>query len=46
MQSISSKNTSINSSKLPAIVKNIDWEQYRGQNVLDFGGGKFDNLKD
>ena len=46
MQSISSKNTSINSSKLPAIVKNIYWEQYRGQNVLDFGGGKFDNLKD
>ena len=46
MQAMSSKNTSINSSKLPAIVKSIDWEQYRGQNVIDFGGGKFDNLKD
>ena len=44
-QKVSSKNTSINSKKLPAIVKHINWEAYRGCHVLDFGGGKFDNLK-
>lgn len=45
-QKYTSKNTSINSSKLPASTKYIPWEKYRGQNVLDYGGGKFDNLKE
>ena len=35
-----SKNTSINTSKLPAIYKKIDWEQFRGQRVFDYGCGK------
>lgn len=43
---ITSKNTSINKNKLPASTKLICWDLYRGQNVLDFGGGKFDNLKE
>lgn len=46
MQTCTSRNTSINSKKLPAIVKAIDWDLYRGQSVLDYGGGKYDNLKD
>lgn len=45
-QGYSSANTSINSAKLPAVVKHINWEAWRGQRVLDFGGGKFDNLKE
>lgn len=45
MQTMTSANTSINKGRLPASTKKIDWEQYRGQRVLDYGGGKFDNLK-
>ena len=46
MQQYSSMNTSINKNKLPASTKNIPWSNYAGQNVLDFGGGKYNNLKD
>lgn len=45
-QTTTGKGTSINSRCLPASTKKIDWKQYQGQNVLDVGGGKFDNLKD
>ena len=40
-QKISSAATSINSNKLPAIYKLVDFEP--GSVNLDFGGGKFDN---
>jgi hypothetical protein len=40
-QKISSANTSINSSKLPAIFNLVDFKS--GSLNLDFGGGKFDN---
>lgn len=52
-QVITSKNTSINSSKLPAVYNKIDWdkleadwiEQHNGQNpigiVLDYGCGRY-----
>ena len=43
-QKISSANTSINSSKLPAIFNMVDFKP--GQLNLDFGGGKFDNATD
>lgn len=46
MQKYTSKNTSINSNKLPASTKKIDWARFQGQKVVDFGGGKFDNLVD
>lgn len=45
-QKYTSRHTSINSTKLPASTKYIPWEKYKGKNVLDYGGGKFDNLKD
>ena len=44
-QRFTSKETSINKNKLPSSTKKINWELYRGQKVFDFGGGKFDNLK-
>lgn len=44
-QSYTSANTSINSSKLPALTKLVDWNKYSGKAVLDYGGGKYDNLK-
>lgn len=40
-QEYTSENTSINSKKLPAIYKLVDF--YPGDVVLDYGGGKFDN---
>lgn len=40
-QEFTSKDTSINSSKLPAIYKFVNFP--KGSVVLDFGGGKFDN---
>lgn len=44
-QSISSKHTSVNKSKLPAIYSYIDWNKYKGSNILDYGAGKFDNTR-
>jgi hypothetical protein len=46
IQKNSSANTSVNSTKLPASTKKINWEVYRNCNILDIGGGKFNNLKD
>jgi SAM-dependent methyltransferase len=43
-QEFTSKNTSINSTKLPAIFKMADFEP--GTVNLDYGGGKFDNVAD
>lgn len=40
-QEYTSEKTSINSNKLPAIFKLVDWKP--GTINLDFGGGKFDN---
>lgn len=40
-QEFTSKDTSINSTKLPAIYKLVDFPE--GSLVLDYGGGKFDN---
>lgn len=40
-QEYDSANTSINSTKLPAIYKLVDF--HAGDMVLDYGGGKFDN---
>ena len=41
MQTCTSKATSINKTKLPAIFKKIDWEQFRGKTVLDIGCGRY-----
>lgn len=43
-QEFTSENTSINSSKLPAIFRLVNFEP--GTTNLDFGGGKFDNAAD
>lgn len=43
-QEFTSENTSINSSKLPAIFRLVDFKP--GTTNLDFGGGKFDNAAD
>lgn len=43
-QTYSSKGSSINKYKLPCSIKHIDWAGYKV--VLDYGGGKFDNLKE
>jgi hypothetical protein len=43
-QKYSSANTSINSTKLPASTKHIEWKKFTGKNFLDYGGGKFNNL--
>ena len=40
-QSYSSKNTSVNSKKLPAIYNKIKWNSFSGQTVLDIGAGKY-----
>ena len=45
-QQYTSANTSINSTKLPISTKHINWDKYRGKNILDIGGGKFNNLRD
>lgn len=39
-QEFTSKNTSINTKKLPAIYNKINWEKCRGKIVYDFGCGK------
>lgn len=47
IQKITSKNTSINSTKLPAIYNKIDFSKFRnGFNILDYGCGKFNNGRD
>ena len=47
IQEITSKNTSINFSKLPAIYNKIDFSKFgNGFNVLDYGCGKFNNGRD
>lgn len=43
-QEFTSENTSINSSKLPAIFKMVSFEP--GTVNLDYGGGRFDNVAD
>lgn len=45
-QEITSKNTSINSAKLPAVYNKIDWNKFQHIKVLDYGCGKFNNAKD
>lgn len=45
-QNITSKNTSINSTKLPAIYNKINWDKFQNIKMLDYGCGKFDNAKD
>ena len=40
-QSYSSKNTSINSKKLPAVYSKIKWQDFVGGTVLDIGAGKY-----
>ena len=45
-QNITSKNTSINSAKLPAIYNKINWDKFQHIKMLDYGWGKFDNAKD
>lgn len=46
-QSYSSKNTSINSKRLPAIYNKIKWRSFSGQTVLDIGAGKYtQHIKD
>lgn len=46
-QSYSSKNTSVNSKKLPAIYNKIKWRSFSGQTVLDIGAGKYtQHIKD
>lgn len=47
IQEITSKNTSINSTKLPAIYNKIDFSKFRnGFNILNYGCGKFNNGRD
>lgn len=46
-QSYSSKNTSVNSKKLPAVYNKIKWRSFSGQTVLDIGAGKYtQHIKD
>lgn len=40
MQKYTSKNTSINHSRVPYLVKHIDWGQFKGGRCLDYGSGK------
>ncbi len=42
MQKYSSKDTSINSAKVPAIFRKIDWTDLTSQKNIDIGGGKYD----
>lgn len=47
IQEITSKNTSINSNKLPAIYNKIDFSKFGNRfNILDYGCGKFNNGRD
>ena len=43
-QEFTSENTSINSTKLPAIFKMVSFEP--GTTNIDYGGGRFDNVAD
>ena len=43
-QEFTSKNTSINTKKLPAIYNKIDWEKCRGKIVFDYGCGKQETI--
>lgn len=46
-QNITSANTSINSKKLPAVYKKINFSKFKNNfSVLDYGCGKFNNAKD
>lgn len=46
IQKITSANTSINCTKLPAIYNKINFSKFRnGFNILDYGCGKFNNSK-
>ena len=45
MQKYTSKMTSINSQKLPASTSKINWSAFYGKTVLDYGCGRFENLK-
>lgn len=48
-QKFTSANTSINSSKLPAIYNKVDFKSlffHMGRNLIDYGCGKFDNGKE
>lgn len=40
MQIHTSKNTSVNHSKIPYLINHIDWKQFRGGRCLDYGSGK------
>ena len=40
-----SKNTSINKKQLPMTTKHINWEAFRNRRVLDYGAGRYPNLK-
>lgn len=44
-QEFTSAKTSINTTKLPAIYKMINWNKYKGLNVFDFGCGKIETVK-
>ena len=47
IQKITSANTSINCTKLPAIYNKINFSKFRnGFNILDYGCGKFNNGRD
>ena len=47
VQTITSANTSINSKKLPAVYKKIDFSKFQNRfSVLDYGCGKFNNAKE
>ena len=46
MQTFTSAKTSINANKLPAVSKLVNWEAYTGKTVMDYGGGKYDNLRE
>ena len=45
-QVLSSKGTSINKNKLPAIAKMVNWSEFEGLKVLDVGCGRYSNLKE
>jgi hypothetical protein len=45
-QEYTSKHTSINKNKLPASTKKNDWNLYRNKIIIDYGGGKYNNLRD
>jgi hypothetical protein len=44
-QTISSKNTSVNTTKLPALYHKIAWDKLRGQTVFDYGAGRPETQK-